>query len=164
MILGLSLAAFGCSQQQPIAENSNAAPQHAERVQSTTLHTTENVPPATSNSNTGTTSKWTQSGDPIDTAKFDGTIKAAEAALKSKPADETAKKDLAQAYFDRGMALTQARQYASALGDYRHALKYDPQHEESQKWIDQITSIYSMMKKEAPKEGEEPPPLPFKKS
>lgn len=163
-ILFFGIAAFACTRPQPVAENSNAAPQHADRTQSTTLHTTENVPPATSSSNTGTTSKWTQSGDPIDTAKFDGTIKAAEAALKSKPADETAKKDLAQAYFDRGMALTQARQYASALGDYRHALKYDPQHEEAQKWIDQITSIYSMMKKEAPKEGEEPPPLPFKKS
>ena len=37
------------------------------------------------------------------------------------------------------------------------------QDEESKKWVDQILGIYQMLKKEAPKEGEEPPPLPFKK-
>ena len=89
-------------------------------------------------------------------------IAEAEKALKAKPNDEAAKKTLAQAYFDRGAALTEARQYASALGDYRRALKYDPTHEESKKWIDQIINIYSMLKKEYPKEGEEPPPLPWK--
>lgn len=103
-------------------------------------------------------------GEPIDTAKFDGTIAAAEKVVKSKPADPQAKKDLAQAYYDRGFALTEARQYASALGDYRRALKLDPSHEDSKNWIKQIVDIYAMLKKDAPKEGEEPPPLPFKKA
>ena len=82
--------------------------------------------------------------------------------MKAK-SDDASKKALAQAYFERGVVLTEARQYASALGDYRRVLKLDPDHAESKKWIEQIVSIYSMHKKDAPKEGEEPPPLPFKK-
>ena len=89
-------------------------------------------------------------------------IAEAEKAFKAKPNDAAAKTALADAYFDRGFALTEARQYAAALGDYRKALKIVPDHEESQKWLDQIVSIYKMLKKEAPKEGEEPPPLPWK--
>lgn len=127
----------------------------------TIAHTTENQPQKAANSNSA--GKWTASGDPIDTSRFDGVIAEAEKSVKAKPNDEAAKKTLAQAYFDRGSALTEARQYASALGDYRRALKYDPDHEESKKWIDQIINIYSMLKKDYPKEGEEPPPLPFNK-
>ena len=102
-------------------------------------------------------------GDPIDTSVYDAAVAAAQKKLKENGGDE-AKENLAEAYFERGFALTEARQYAAALGDYRRALKYDPDHEESKKWIDQIVGIYSMMKREAPKEGAEPPPLPFKKS
>lgn len=147
--------------------NANTSPDRPLRTgqvqsQNTIAHSTENQPPVASNSNGG--GKWSASGDPIDTARFDGVIAEAEKAVKAKPNDEAAKKTLAQAYFDRGSALTEARQYASALGDYRRALKYDPNHEESKKWIEQIVGIYAMLKKEAPKEGEEPPPLPFKKA
>jgi tetratricopeptide (TPR) repeat protein len=138
----------------------------AEKPQTVTAHTTENQPQKSANSNSapGSSSKWSQSGEAIDTAKFDGVIAAAEKTVKAKPADAEAKKTLAQAYYDRGFALTEARQYASALGDYRRALKNDPGHEDSKKWIDQIISIYAMLKKEYPKEGEEPPALPFKKT
>jgi tetratricopeptide (TPR) repeat protein len=110
-----------------------------------------------------TRKKWSQSGNPIDTAKFDTEIAQAEKNLKAQPKDEDAKKKLAEAYFKRGFALTEARQYASALGDYRKALKLDPNYEESKKWIDQIIGIYDSIDTEYPKEGEEPPPLPFKK-
>lgn len=137
-----------------------------ERPQTVTAHTTENQTPKPANS-VGVPAapyKSSATGEPIDTAKFDGTIAAAEKIVKSKPADEAAKKTLADAYFDRGFALTEARQYASALGDYRRALKYDANHEESKKWIGQIVGIYGMLKKDAPKEGEEPPALPFKKA
>jgi tetratricopeptide (TPR) repeat protein len=130
-------------------------------MQSTAVHTTENGPAPTPAAD-GSPTKWTQSGNPIDTAKFDGMIDVTQKALKAKPADESTKNSAAQAYFDRGFALTEARQYASALGDYRKALKIDPNHEESKKWIEQIIGIYSMMKKDYPKEGEEPPALPFK--
>lgn len=129
-------------------------------MQNATAHTTENQPPKPANSNGG---KWSASGEPIDTAKFDGVIAEAEKAAKAKPDNTELKSTLAEAYFDRAFALTQARQYAAAIGDYRRALKQDPNHEESKKWVVQIENIYKMMKKEAPKEGEEPGPLPFKK-
>lgn len=160
--------AVGCgntnSQQVQKTTPPASEPQRSEKLQTTTAHTTENQPQKVLNSDgtPGSNSKWSQGGEAIDTAKFDGVIAAAEKTIKSKP-DAEAKKTLAQAYFDRGFALTEARQYASALGDYRRALKNDPSHEDSQKWIDQIISIYSMLKKNYPKEGEEPPPLPFKK-
>jgi len=166
LTLGLFLSFVGCgNNSQPVPQNANssAIPQRAEKLQTTTAHTTENQTPKPVNANAPTGGKWSQSGDPIDTAKFDGVIVEAEKAVKAKPADDGARKALAQAYFDRGFALTEARQYASALGDYRRALKYDPAHEDSQKWIDQIIGIYAMLKKDYPKEGEEPAALPFKK-
>ena len=143
-----------CTSNRPQTTSNANAPLRAEKLQDATVHTTENQPPANSSSG-----KWTQSGEPIDTAKFDKAI--ADAGKGSADAD--AEKALAQAYFERGFALTQARQYASAIGDYRRALKYDPDHAESKEWIDQILSIYTMLKKSPPKEGEEPPPLKVKK-
>ncbi len=166
IILAAVMASCANNAHTVSTNSSNQTAARNERPQTVTAHTTENQPTPSANSN-GTPSapyKSAAMGDPIDTAKFDGTIAAAEKTVKAKPADEAAKKMLAEAYFDRGFALTNARQYASALGDYRKALKHDPNHEESKKWIDQIVSIYKMLKKDPPKEGEEPPPLPFKKS
>lgn len=170
LFLGVILSFLAaCNSGPQIVQNTNsnsaAVPAHdrpmrSEQMQDSRAHTTENQQPPVQ----PTGGKWTQSGDPIDTAKFDKAIADAEKAQKAKPTDEAAKKTLAKAYFDRGEALTQARQYASAIGDYRRTLKYDPNHAEAKDWIEQIESIYAMLKKEAPKEGEEPPPLPFKKS
>ncbi len=108
-------------------------------------------------------SKWTQSGDPVDTSSFDTEIKQIEDKMKANPKDESLKKSLSEAFSKRGLVLTESRQYASALGDFRRALTLDPTNEEAKKWIDQIISIYKSINKEHPKEGEEPPPLPFKK-
>jgi tetratricopeptide (TPR) repeat protein len=164
-VIALSLLIAGCAREpeRTAANTEPERPMRTERMRATTAHTTENEqPPAASNS-AAPGSKWSQSGDPIDTAGLDGAIAAAEKDLKVRAGDDAAKKALADAYYRRGFALTEARQYASALGDYRRALKYDPGHEDAQKWIDQIVLIYTSMKKEYPKEGEEPPPLPFKK-
>jgi tetratricopeptide (TPR) repeat protein len=111
----------------------------------------------------GEKTKWTQSGNPIDTTSYDEEIARAESALKKSPKDEAVKKSLAEAFVKRGVALTDARQYASALGDYRRALKHDPENEEAKKWIAQIIAIYDSINRTYPAEGEEPPPLPFKK-
>jgi tetratricopeptide (TPR) repeat protein len=160
LLLFFSAFIFSCNSGPKIVQNSNSStqqPQRAEQLQDSRVHTTENQPPVPA-----TGGKWTQSGDPIDTAKFDSAIASAEKAVKAKPSDAAAKKVAADAYLERGNALTQARQYASALGDYRRVLKYDPDNTEAKEWIDQIISIYGMLKKEAPKEGEEPPPLAFK--
>jgi len=159
----------GCSNKsQTVANSANAAePINPLRSESVIAHTTENQQPgagmSASNGAPGA-SKWSQGGEAIDTAKFDAAIANAEKKVKANPADDAVKKVAAQAYFERGFALTEARQYASAIGDYRRALKYDPNDQDSKKWIDQILNIYAMLKKQAPKEGEEPPPLAFKKS
>ena len=161
----LVFVTFGCdSAPKPMAQNSApaAAPEKGEKPQTAIAHSLENQPP-TSGGQSGERSKWTQGGDPIDTKEFDTTIASAEMALGKKPADNDTKKALSAAYFNRAEALTKARQYASALGDYRRALKYDPSNETAKQWIDQITMIYDSMHRESPKEGEEPPPLPFKK-
>jgi len=157
------ISALACNKSAaPVANSAkpiNAA-QQTNEAQTMIAHSGESGTPKPANSNSG---KWSASGDPIDTAKFDENIGKAEKSMKAKP-DSASKSLLAEAYFERGFALTEARQYASALGDYRRALKLDPNHEESKKWVDQILGIYQMLKKEPPKEGEEPPPLPFKKA
>ena len=150
------LAACG-SAPRPVSENSTVnatAPSANERPQTAIAHTTENGTPPASTAG-GEKSKWTTGGDPIDTSTLDSDIAKAE-----KGRD---KKELAQAYLKRADALTKARQYAAALGDYRKALKADPSNADAKNWIEQITMVYDSMNREAPKEGEEPGPLPFKK-
>jgi len=142
---------------KPVQQNANTA-SSADKPQSVLAHSGEPTPAPS-----GEKPKWTQSGEPIDTKKFDSDIATADKALAAKPTDETLKKAAAKAYFDRGFALTEARQYASALGDYRKALKLNPGDPESKKWIDQIIKIYDGIGKSYPKEGEEPPALPFTK-
>jgi tetratricopeptide (TPR) repeat protein len=105
--------------------------------------------------------KWTRSGNPIDVTDFNAEISKAEKDLKAKPKDETAKKNLSEAYTKRGVALTEARQYAAAIGDYRKALKYNAENSEAKKWIETIINIYGSINREVPKEGEEPEALEF---
>jgi tetratricopeptide (TPR) repeat protein len=154
----LALSALGCmNTPQPIAQNSNAAGPANERKQTAIAHGPSERQPSPASNSTGGGSKWTQSGDPIDTASLDAAI---EKALKTPDN----KKALAEAYLARANALTAARQYASALGDYRRTLKHDPANAEAKEWVDQITNIYASINRESPKEGEEPAPLPFKKN
>ncbi|MFT3744290.1 MAG: hypothetical protein QM785_08340 [Pyrinomonadaceae bacterium] len=155
--------AIGCSNAaKPVAQSENTAvsTKSPEKSQTAIAHSTENqpqpqaVPPASSEK-----SKWTASGDPIDTTKFDSAVMAAEKTAGGKPS-----KALGDAYYKRAVALTEARQYASALGDYRRTLKNDPSNADAKEWVDKIIMIYDSLNKTSPKEGEEPPPLPFKKS
>ena len=162
LVLSAAIWLAGCSAAAPVAVQNSNTSANDELARNTTAHgpAEKTAPPSNSNSS----GKWSQSGDPIDTAKFDKAIADAEKEHKAKFADAAAKTALAQAYFERGFALTEARQYAAALGDYRKALKLDPNHDESKKWVDIIVSIYvSSVKKDPPKEGEEPPPLPMQK-
>jgi len=161
IILFASLLTFACANSpQPVQQNVNST--RPERPQTVTAHTNENQPPPQATS--GDKSKWSQSGDPIDTKEFDEAIKTAEKAASGKSGDNEAKKALSEAYYKRGVALTDARQYASALGDYRRALKNDPSNTGAKEWIDKIIMIYDGLNKAYPKEGEEPPPLPFTKA
>jgi len=171
IIIPFLLSAAACTGSQPVVQNTsnanvNAARSQDQRPESVTAHTTENQPPANLRSNSAMPGQQrpAATGDPIDTSKFDKAIADTSAAAKSNINDPAAKKALANAYFDRGFALTEARQYAAALGDLRRALQLDPSHAEAKKWSDQIVSIYKSLNREPPKEGEEPSPLPFKKA
>src|SRR4051794_3207852 len=134
---GVLMLACNNSPQPVVNTNSASSPQRSDRTETVTAHTTENQPPpGVTNSNAPKT-KWTQSGDPIDTKELDASIATAERNFKAKPNDNTAKKALADAYYDRGDALTKARQYAAALGDFRRTLKYDPENAAAKEWVDQ---------------------------
>jgi tetratricopeptide (TPR) repeat protein len=100
-------------------------------------------------------------GEPIDTSKYDAEIKRLEKQAEMRPGDDATRIALAKAYLARGNALTQARQYRAALGDYRRALRYDPDNEEARQWAATITGILQQMGREVPTEGNEPAPLPM---
>ncbi len=150
-----SLVAFGCNAAKPVATNTaNTAATSNERPQTQIAHGDNPQMPAGN-----TTSHWKQSGEPIDTKEVDAGIAAAEVAFKKNASDEKTRKALADAYYKRAMALTDARQYASALGDFRRTVKYDASNTDAKAWIDKIIAIYDSMGRSYPAEGEEPPPL-----
>ena len=95
----------------------------------------------------------------IDTAQMDADIAKTEKEYKQNPNDKTAKLALAAAYFVRAKALREVAQYRAALGDFRRGLKLDPENQEAKAMHDEIVRIFGEMKRELPKEGEEPPPL-----
>ena len=101
---------------------------------------------------------------PVDTSEIDAAIEKAEQLFKKNPTNGAAKTALAEAYFVRATALTEAAQYRAALGDYRRGLKLDPTNAEAKDMQDQIISIFQTLNREPPKEGTEPAPLPFKKA
>ena len=102
-------------------------------------------------------------GKSVDVGEVTAKIEKAEKEYKAKPDDKTVKKNLADAYFERAFALTKAAQYRAALGDFRKGLKLEPDNKEARSMHDQIIDIFKSMNREPPKEGEEPPPAPFKK-
>jgi tetratricopeptide (TPR) repeat protein len=103
------------------------------------------------------TSKST--GEFVDTSKYDAEIKRLEERAKKNNADQQTRLALAKAYTARGDALTGVRQYNAALGDYRRALRNDPDNEQAQQMAGTIISIYKSMGREVPQEGQELPPL-----
>jgi tetratricopeptide (TPR) repeat protein len=166
LIISVALLFAACNTATPTINTNSvvANSSNSQRGETVIAHSTEDKAPplANSNSSTGAKTKWTQSGEPIDTKAFDADIAKADNAAKAKPNDPSAKKALGEAYLKRAVALTEARQYASALGDYRRTLKYDPDNAEAKQWVDQIIQIYDSMGRESPPEGQEPPPLPYK--
>jgi tetratricopeptide (TPR) repeat protein len=162
----LLLGAAACNNSAPVAVQSNdnqSTNTRTETRETAIAHSLEKQTPGDA-ANSGSKSKWTQGGEPIDTTELDKEIKTAEAALIERPALPALQKAVGDAYFKRAEALKEARQYASALGDYRRALKHDPSNAQAKNWIDQIIMIYDSLGRESPKEGEEPPPLTSKKS
>jgi tetratricopeptide (TPR) repeat protein len=163
--LGLASCAMvfvltGCSGQQTSnISNGNATPQARVEVQgNTSSEATPATPGAKGNSAAMST------GEAIDTSKYDAEIERFKNVAERKGGSGTAGVALAKAYAERGNALTQARQYRAALGDYRRALKYDPKNEAAEQGGAMIVMIMRQMGREVPPEGQEPAPLPFKPS
>lgn len=158
--------ALGCGNAAtPISQsNSNAASPANDRPQSMIAHSADGAPSSgiavSSAPASGERSKWSAGGEAIDTTQYDNDIKKAESEVKGKTSVAD-KQPLIDAYLKRALALTQSRQYAAALGDYRRVVKLDPDNPEAKQWTSTILNIYDGLKKEAPKEGEEPKPLPF---
>jgi len=165
----ISLFFVGCNDSASVSYTKKSGankpkPEKPEKKESQIAHSNEkqNIPLATSKQSKAK-KKWTRSGNPIDTSKFDAAIAQADKDLKTAPKKESLKNALSEAYYKRGFVLTEARQYASAIGDFRRSLKYNPANSESKKWIAVIINIYKSINREAPKEGEEPAALEFKK-
>jgi tetratricopeptide (TPR) repeat protein len=101
-------------------------------------------------------------GQAIDTSKYDAEIARLQKQVEKKGAGGEDRLSLSHAYLDRANALTKAKQYRAALGDYRRTLKYDPQNDEALQMAGTIISILRQMGRDIPQEGAEPSPLPYK--
>lgn len=165
----LILAAIGiagCSPNPSMSNtNSNAVVQTTTNTSVVSSHSTETNSMPTANPNSAKPPSSSGGGSPmakaIDTSQMTAAIDKADKAYKAKPTDEKAKNDLAEAYFTRAFALTEAAQYRSALGDFRKGLKLNPNNADAKGMHDQIINIFQSIGREPPKEGDEPPPLPF---
>lgn len=174
-VLSLSaLFLFGCtsaSQQTVNAPAQNAANTSAQTAQRPAMsdsglvssHSMERSSASKPAQNTSSSSMSSPNQQAIDVSEMTAKIEKADKEYKAKSSDPKAKETLAVAYFDRAFALTKAAQYRAALGDFRKGLKLKPDDKEAKDMHDQIISIFESIGREAPKEGEEPPPLPFKK-
>lgn len=147
----------GCGNSpQPVANTATPAPTAASNTDGLVVrgHKTDTQTASNSSSQTG----GSPMQKPADVDAQTAAIEKADKALKAKPTDESLKKALAKAYFDRAFILTNAAQYSAALGDFRKGLKLDPSDTKAKGMHDQIIEIYGMVGKQAPKEGEEQAP------
>jgi hypothetical protein len=93
----------------------------------------------------------------IDTAVLDAKIEKAEA--KAKGGAQADKLAAAAALVERGNVYRDAGQpslYKFALGDYRRALRYQPDNTEAREKMNEIVSIYQSMGRPVPENGNEP--------
>jgi tetratricopeptide (TPR) repeat protein len=174
IFIGLTVSSIllaACSNTPPQAANTNAANSavvaRADN-NSPLIATSHSTQQANASSSAAGAAKpnspmATGQGQAIDTTALDAAVAKAEKEFKAKSKDEKAKQALVDAYAERAFALTEAAQYRSALGDFRRALKLDPNNKAAKDMHDQILNIFKSLNREPPKEGEEPPPLPFKK-
>jgi hypothetical protein len=156
----LLLTLDGCGASAPVATNQSATP--AGQTTNANAQNTQSARPAAVAASPQSSTTAAGGGEPVDTSKYDAEIKRLAEKAKKNPADQQTRLALGKAYADRGDALTGVRQYRAALGDYRRALRHDPNNEQAQQMAGTITSILKSMGRDIPPEGQEPPPLPLK--
>jgi hypothetical protein len=95
----------------------------------------------------------------IDTAALDAKITKAEAKAKAGGASSADKQAAAAAYVERANVYYNAGQprlYKFALGDFRRALRYDPENADAKEKMEMLVSIYQSMGRPIPNNGNEP--------
>ena len=171
----LTLASIGCSSatQQTATANlssqnsANLSTQKSDNSMIVSSHSSDAVKSAPVQSSRIDSSASSSGASPmskaIDVSKMTADIETADKVFKQNQKDDKTKDKLAEAYFVRAFALTDAAQYRSALGDFRKGLKLNPNNAEAKAMHDQIIDIFqNSLHRDPPKEGEEPPPMPIK--
>lgn len=93
---------------------------------------------------------------PVETPELDAKIEKATAKGKASGASATDKKALAAAYMERAdfyWAAGNVQLYRFALGDYRRALRYDPENEQAKERIEYLVSVYQSLNRPVPDNG-----------
>jgi hypothetical protein len=163
---GAALVVTGCGSQSNTNNTSGTAANGNQSPASRTAQTA-NLPPVSSahgGSPVGGTSAANSAGNStkpggIDTAALDAKIEKAEAKAKASGATQADKLAAAAAYLERGNIYRDAGQpalYKFALGDYRYALRYQPDNAEAREKMNEIVSIYQSMGRPVPDNGSQP--------
>ncbi|HEX8634330.1 MAG TPA: hypothetical protein VF703_09295 [Pyrinomonadaceae bacterium] len=163
---GAALIASGCG--SPSNSNNTGGASNGNTSATTRPAQTANLPPVSSahgGSPTGgapsggnTAPAATKTGG-LDTAALDARVERADAKAKAAGATQADKNAAAAAYLERGNLYRDAGQpalYKFALGDYRHALRYQPDNAEARAKMNEIVSIYQSMGRSVPDNGNEP--------
>ncbi len=169
----LALAQFAGCGQATSTQNSNAANSN------TASTATSNNPPASNNTTAGDgapvasahrsannaapvsggSSPAASSDKPdIETKELDAEITRAEEKAKPATATDADKRAAATAYVKRANVYYAAGRptlYKFALGDFRRALRYQPDNAEAREKIDTIVSIYESLGRPVPTNGSE---------
>lgn len=157
ILISFSLFLIGCNNSAP--SNVNVSVQESNNstvVSSHSTGTNSAIPSKTQNSTSGNSPM----AKAVDVSELTANIEKAEKAYNVKTSDAKLKDTLAESYFIRAFALTEAAQYRAALGDFRKGLKLKPDAKEAKAMHDQIIDIFKSIGREPPKEGEEPGPMP----
>jgi hypothetical protein len=144
-------ACAACNSSQPAANGSN--PPASQGAASQNRAQTVEIPPVASahggaaNSPAGAPLSAPASADKpsLPTPELDAKIAKAESKAKASGASDADKKAAASAYVERANVYYSAGQptlYKFALGDFRRALRYDPNNSEAKEKMDQIVDIY----------------------
>lgn len=96
--------------------------------------------------------------DAGDIPKLDGEIARLEHEAEKNPGDQTARIALSQAYLRRARAFRVAQKMSEALRDYQSAIRNDPDNEQAQQGIAEISS---QLENSPTGENGEPAPLPI---
>lgn len=168
LTLSASLAAAGCSASYSTNNANGAASNAPSRPAATANTVAPGSLPSVSSAHGGGGGESTMppaapagsaAKPSVDTAAFDAKIEKTEAKAKAKGATPADKLAAAAAYVARGNFYFNAQTpalYKFALGDFRRALRYQPDNEEAQTKRDELVRIYQDMGRPVPENGNEP--------